>query len=233
MLSGKSVIVIGGSSGIGLATARMARAQGAEVVIAARDAARLDAAAAATGARAMPVDVTDDDSVAALFAACGTVDHVVTSAAQLRSGPFRTLALADARATMESKFWGAWRVARAAAFRPGGSLTFVSGYLSVRPRPNSAIVAAANGALESLGRALAVDLAPVRVNVVAPGIVDTPIRSRMTHAERVAVLDAEAARLPLGHVGAAEDIAMQILAFMGNRFATGAVAYIDGGALVS
>src|SRR5262249_57748521 len=90
----------------------------------------------------------------------------------------------NVRATMEGKFWGAWRVARAAEIRAGGSLTLVSGFLSVRPRPAGAIVGAINGALESLGRSLALELAPVRVNVVSPGIIDTPIRAAIPEAAR-------------------------------------------------
>src|SRR6201985_2203211 len=175
LLKDKKVVVVGGSSGIGLATAEMAKREGADVIIASRNVERLDKAAEKLNAIAIPADVTSDESVAELFRRCGPVDHVVVTAAQLRTGPFKTVAMEDVRATMEGKFWGSWRVARAAEFRPGGSLTLVSGYLSVRPRPNSAIIGAANGALESLARSLAVDLAPVRVTCVSPGIVDTPI----------------------------------------------------------
>jgi NAD(P)-dependent dehydrogenase (short-subunit alcohol dehydrogenase family) len=139
----------------------------------------------------------------------------------------------DVRATLEGKFWGAWRVARAAEIRAGGSLTLVSGFLSIRPRPNSAIVGAANGALESLTRGLALELAPVRVNCVSPGIIDTPIRAAMPEAARKEMLAKAAAALPVGRVGLGEDIAQQILAFMTNGFATGSIVYLDGGALVT
>jgi NAD(P)-dependent dehydrogenase (short-subunit alcohol dehydrogenase family) len=108
----------------------------------------------------------------------------------------------------------------------------VSGFLSVRPRPNSAIVAVANGALESLARALALELAPVRVNCVSPGIIDTPIRAAMPEDARKDMLAKTAASLPVGRVGLGDDIAQQILAFMRNGFATGSIVYLDGGALV-
>src|SRR5246127_3258050 len=147
-LAGKKVVVVGGSSGIGLSTAEMAKREGADVIVASRNAARLDAVADKLNAIAIPTDVTDDKSVANLFRSTGPVDHVVVTAAQLRTGPFKTVSMDDVRATMESKFWGAWRVARSADIRPGGSLTLVTGFLSVRPRPNSAILSAANGALE-------------------------------------------------------------------------------------
>ena len=174
VLAGKKVVVVGGSSGIGLATAQLAKSEGAEVVIASRNVERLKAAAAKLGVTAIPADVTSDESVAGLFKNCGPVDHVVVTAAQLRTGPFKTVATDDVRATMESKFWGAWRVARAADIRAGGSLTLVTGYLSVRPRPGAAIVGAVNGALELLTRGLALELAPIRVNAVSPGTIDTP-----------------------------------------------------------
>ncbi len=232
MLAGKKVVVVGGSSGIGLATAEMARKQGADVIIASRNAARLDAVAERLNAIAIPTDVTSDESVADLFKSTGPVDHVVVTAAQLRTGPFKSVTMQDVRSTMEGKFWGAWRVAREANIRPGGSLTLVTGFLSIRPRPNSAIISAANGALESLARALALELAPVRVNAVSPGIIDTPIRAAMPEEARREMLAKTAASLPVGRVGIGDDIALQVLAFMTNGFATGAIVYIDGGALI-
>jgi NAD(P)-dependent dehydrogenase (short-subunit alcohol dehydrogenase family) len=233
MLKGKKVVVVGGSSGIGLATAELAKREGAEVIIASRNAEKLNAVAATLGARAIAADVTSDKSVEDLFAACGMVDHVVVTAAQLRSGPFKTVAMDDVRSTMEGKFWGAWRVAKSAQIAPGGSLTLVSGFLSIRPRPNSAIVGAANGAIESLARSLALELAPVRVNCVSPGIIDTPIRAAMPEAARLDMLAKTAAGLPVGRVGTGDDIARQILAFMTIGFATGSIVYLDGGALVT
>ena len=233
MLTGKKVVVVGGSSGIGLATAELARREGADVIIASRNVDRLDAVANRLNAIAIPADVTSDDSIIDLFRRCGPVDHVVVTAAQLRSGPFKTVSMEDVRATMESKFWGAWRVARSADIRPGGSLSLVSGYLSVRPRPSAAIVGAANGALESLARSLALELTPVRVNAVSPGIIDTPIRAAMPEAARRDMLAKTAASLPVGRVGTGEDIARQILGFMTIGFMTGSIVYIDGGALIA
>src|SRR6266702_537892 len=186
MLAGKKVVVVGGSSGIGLATAELAKREGADVIVASRNVDRLDAVAARLNAIAIPADVTSDESIASIFRRCGPVDHVVVTA-----------------------------------------------YLSVRPRPNSAIVGAANGALESLARSLALELAPVRVNAVSPGIIDTPIRAAMPEEARRDMLAKTAASLPVGRVGAGEDIARQILAFMTIGFATGSIVYIDGGALIT
>ena len=233
LLMGKKVVVVGGSSGIGLATAELAKREGATVIVASRNASRLDAVAEKLNAIAIATDVTSDESVENLFRRAGPVDHVVITAAQLRTGPFKTVPMEDVRATMESKLWGAWRVARAAEFRPGGSLTLVTGYLSVRPRPNSAIVSVVNGALESLSRALALELAPVRVNAVSPGIIDTPIRAAMPEDARRDMLAKTAAALPVGRVGVGDDVARQILAFMTIGFATGSIVYVDGGAIIA
>ncbi len=231
-LAGKKVVVVGGSSGIGLATAELVKKEGADVVIASRNVEKLNAAAGKIGVTAIAADVTSDESIIGLFRQCGPVDHVAVTAAQLKTGPFKTVSMDDVRATMESKFWGAWRVARAAEIRAGGSLTLVTGYLSVRPRPGAAIVGAVNGALESLTRGLALELAPVRVNAVSPGTIDTPIRASMPEAARREMLEKAAAALPVRRVGVGEDIARQILTFMTVGFATGSIVYIDGGALI-
>jgi len=233
LLDGKSVVVVGGSSGIGYATAELCKAEGAAVTIASRPGEKLQAAAKRLGVRAIAADVTSDPAVENLFRECGSVDHVVVTAAQLRSAHIKELSIEDAKATMESKFWGAYRVARSASIAPGGSLTIVSGFLSLRPRPASAIVGAANGALESLARGLAIDLAPVRVNAVSPGIIDTPIRAAMPEAARKAMLEKTAAALPVKRVGVAEDVARQIFACMTNGFMTGAIVLIDGGGLIA
>jgi len=108
----------------------------------------------------------------------------------------------------------------------------VSGFLSIRPRPNSAVVSVANGALESMTRALALELAPIRVNCVSPGLIDTPIRAAMPEAARKEMLAKAAAALPVRRVGLGDDVAKQILAFMTNDFATGSIVYLDGGGLI-
>ena len=102
MLTGKKVVVVGGSSGIGLATAELAKREGADVIVASRNVDRLDAVAARLNAIAIPADVTSDESIASLFHRCGPVDHVVVTAAQLRTGPFKTVSMEDVHATMEA-----------------------------------------------------------------------------------------------------------------------------------
>ena len=233
-LEGRRVLVVGGSSGIGLATAQAAARAGAAVTIASRSAPRLQAACGLIGhgARSAVLDTTDDAAIEAFFA--GDVwDHLVVSAAQTRTGGARSLSMADAYAAMNSKFWGAYRAARAAKLQPSGSITLVAGGLAHRPNARSVLQGAINAALESLGRGLALELAPVRVNTVSPGLIDTPLLARQGEEVRRDRLAHAAAHLPVGRAGTAEDVAQAILFLMGNGFSSGATLLIDGGAAIA
>lgn len=233
-LTGTRVALFGGSSGIGLATARAAQAAGAEVTLISRSARRLAAASDALGGCAtLALDVTDAPAVQAFFAERAAFDHIVVSAAALDPGPLRAQSLATARAAMESKFWGAVNVAHAAKIVEGGSLTLVSGMLGKRPSGGATVLSAINAALDTLAQALALELAPTRVNCVSPGRVDSPWWDHLSAAERKALLDATAARLPVRRIGRPEDIAAAILAAMTNTFTTGAVLMVDGGGQIA
>jgi len=231
----KTVLVVGGSSGIGAATALAFANAGARVTIAARNAERLAAVAAQAkdGMETAVLDITNAGDVEAFFVARQAFDHVAISAAQTPTGPVRKLSLEDARKAMDSKFWGAYAVARAAKIAPGGSLTFVSGFLSVRPSKTSVLQGAINAALESLSRGLALELSPVRVNTVSPGMINTPLWDKLPQDTRQGMFDAAAQRLPAGRVGVADDIAQAILYLAGTGFATGSTVLVDGGGSIS
>jgi len=145
----------------------------------------------------------------------------------------RGLALADAYAAMDSKFWGAYRVARAVRIRQGGSLTFVSGFLSVRPSKTSVLQGAINAALESLARGLALELSPVRVNTVSPGLIATPLWSKLDAQARDRMYEGAAARLPAGRVGQPEDVANAVLYLASTPYATGSTVLVDGGGAIA
>lgn len=229
------VLVVGGSSGIGLAIAAAAAEAGAAVTIASRSQTKLDSAVNTLGktARAVALDTGDVAAVERFFADEAPWDHIVVSAAQTPSGPVRSLSLADAKIAMESKFWGAYRVARAAKICEGGSLTFVSGFLSVRPSANSVLQGAINAALEALARGLALELAPVRVNAVSPGLIATPLWSGMPDDKRDAMFASAAQRLPARRVGQPEDIANAVMFLVTTPFATGSTVRVDGGGAIA
>ncbi|RBL67351.1 short chain dehydrogenase, partial [Pseudomonas sp. MWU13-2625] len=168
VLHGKKVLVVGGSSGIGAAAATAFTRRGARLTIASRHPGRFDIdTMPGAHVRTETLDITDTADVDEFCARAGQFDHVVISAANTATGPVRALPLADAQAAMDSKFWGAYRIARAIDIAPGGSLTFVTGYLSVRPNASSVLQGAINAALEALARGLALELALVRVNTVS------------------------------------------------------------------
>ncbi|MBJ9752092.1 SDR family oxidoreductase [Burkholderia cepacia] len=234
-LNDQRVLVVGGSSGIGEATARAFAEAGATVTIASRDAARLAASKdrIGFGVSTGVMDITDDASVRSFLDSAGEFDHVVVSAAQTATGPVRGLELDDAYAAMDSKFWGAYRIARAVRIRQGGSLTFVSGFLSVRPSKNSVLQGAINAALESLARGLALELAPVRVNTVSPGLIATPLWSKIDAEARDRMYESAAARLPAGRVGQPEDVANAVLYLASTPYATGSTVLVDGGGAIA
>jgi NAD(P)-dependent dehydrogenase (short-subunit alcohol dehydrogenase family) len=233
-LRGKNILVIGGSSGIGFATAAGALAEGAKVTIASRSEEKLRAAKDLLKGEveARKLDVSDSAAVEAFFDGSPTYDHIVVSGAAFKFGTVRDQNIDDAYAAMNVKFWGAYRVARKATVAPGGSFVFVSGFLSRRPKPNMVLVGAINAALETLAQGLALEMAPVRFNVVSPGIIDTPTRAAMPADARKAMLENVAKSLPVKRVGLAEDCADQILLMLRNTFMTGSVVYIDGGGLL-
>lgn len=224
-LAGKRILVVGGSSGIGLAVAQSAAYHGALVTLAGRDADKAKAAAASCGADATgaALEMTDEAAVSAFFAGTGPFDDVVVTAAQLRSGKVRDLPVETARATFDSKFWGSYLIARYARIADGGSLVLTSGAAARRPRAGRAPVVAASAAVEALTKVLAAEFAPIRVNCVAPGLVDTP----MLRAAR----DPESPPppQPVARVADPLEIAFQILACLVNPFMTGTVVDIDGG----
>jgi NAD(P)-dependent dehydrogenase (short-subunit alcohol dehydrogenase family) len=233
---GTVVMVIGGSSGMGHGVAEAALRDGADVVIVGRSIARLEQTRTELGPRdrlrTAVADVSDEGQVRRLFEETGPLDHVVVTAADIAGyHPVQELDLVAARRIIDSKLIGALLVARYAApgLRPGGSITLTGGIAAERPAPGGSVVAAVNSALVGLTRALALDLAPIRVNVLAPGWVDTPFWDTMAGPRKFAMLDGMAARLPIGRIGRPEDIGQAALYAMGAGYLTGAVLQVDGG----
>jgi NAD(P)-dependent dehydrogenase (short-subunit alcohol dehydrogenase family) len=229
------VIVFGGSSGIGLEAARRFAEQGARVAIVGRDRARLDLAIARlpAGVEAVVADGADRAGIDALFAARGRFDHLVICLSGGKgAGPFRQLALADLRGGLEAKLLAQLNVAQAglATIAERGSITFVSAASARAAIPGTAGLAAINGAIEAAVRTLARELAPIRVNAVSPGVIDTPWWDRMPAATKDAMFARAAQTLPVGRVGTPADVAAAIVMAANNGFITGTVIEVDGGA---
>ena len=233
-LQGKRVVIIGGSSGIGLATAKAAVNAGAKVIIAGRSVQKLEQAQVEIGGdvEISSLDLLHEDAVKKFFAAVGIIDHLVIPGSSVKTGAFRELETSDARESMDSKFWGAYLAAKYAQIHDQGSIVLFSGTLSYRPSPGYAVVSAINAAVEALGRALALELAPVRVNVVSPGVVATPVYEGMSQEQREAFFQNTASKLPVKRIGTPEDIAATVLYLMDNGFTTGTVIGVDGGGLL-
>lgn len=224
------MLVVGGSSGIGLATAIAARQAGAVVSIASRSAEKLSAAAARIGeAATLELDIADEASVASRLADAGVFDHVLVTPGAVPPAPVRGGPAAKAVAGFSNKFWGAYYVAAYANISDFGSLTLISGVFATRPQKGMVAASCANASVEALARALALELAPVRVNAVSPGLVDTPLWSDMRPERKEAYFKDAVAKLPVPYVGQPEDIAALVLMCMTNPMLTGSVLVADSG----
>lgn len=233
-IEGQHIVVLGGTSGFGLATAQAAVAQGARVSIASRSAERLRVALDRLGhaASGACVDVTDKTALETYFASLGAFDHLAVTVGDAVIGkPMLELTEAEARAAFEVRFWGQFNSVRAAYphINRSGSITLASGLASSRPIPGRGIYSSVSSGLEGLVRSFAAELAPVRVNGVCAGVVETELWHRLSKAEREVVFARIAARLPVGRVGKPEDIADCYLYLMRNGYSTGATIVVDGG----
>lgn len=233
---GQHIVVVGGSSGMGLATARAALAAGATATLVSRSQERLEAARGVLGAAAAirALDMRREDDVARLFAELPPFDHLVISAGEMTDGvgPFLALPVASARAQVESRFWGPYLAARygAAKIRDGGSITFFTGVIGEKVIPGASVPAAVHGALEGLARILAVELAPTRVNVVSPGTIETPLHGWMPDDQRAAFFDGAAMATTARRVGQPEEIGHAVLSLLENPYITGITLPVNGGA---
>jgi NAD(P)-dependent dehydrogenase (short-subunit alcohol dehydrogenase family) len=181
------------------------------------------------------LDLADSDSVLALFARLGSFDHLVFTAGEtLRLGSLATTDLDAARRFFTLRYWGAYCAAKfgSSGIRSGGSIVFTSGLAGRRPHPGWSLGASICAAMEGLTRALAVELAPIRVNIVCPGVVRTPLWANMAEAERAALYQEVSDKLPVGHVGDPEEIAQAYLYLMRQTYSTGQVLVVDGSAVL-
>ncbi|GAB4181914.1 MAG: SDR family oxidoreductase [Terrimicrobiaceae bacterium] len=230
MIKGKRIAVVGGTAGIGLALARRAVGLGADIILGARNKNRLDLVADELGVSRMTIDTMDEAAVKKFFDFCGEIDHLATPGCSVRAGGWKDTSTEDYLYTLKSKLVGQALCARAASIRQGGSIVFFSGILAKRPGPWP-LLGSVNAAVEALGVGLAVELSPIRVNVVSPGLtMNTEAFSGMTEEQRNQMFSAAAEKFPVGRVGEPDDSADAAVFLMENSFMTGQVICVDGGA---
>jgi len=232
-LLGQTVVVLGGSAGIGFATARRARGEGAEVVITARNPERLEHAARELGALSTAAfDANDPDRLERFFDGLPTpIDHVMVSGSGPYYAPLAEMDFARVHRDIDQHLLLPIRVARHAVgkVRPGGSLLFIGGTGGRRRRVGLALIGALTAALPALVANLAVELAPIRVNLVAPGFVDTSLSASLLGDQLDARRDELRATLPIGRVVGPGDVAALAVHVMSNTALTGATYDADGG----
>jgi NAD(P)-dependent dehydrogenase (short-subunit alcohol dehydrogenase family) len=236
-LGNKRVVVLGGSSGIGLAVAEQASTQGAEIVIASSNPERVQKAVEKLegNAQGHTLDLSDESAVEDFFAKLGAFDHLVfTAGDQLRLHDLAATDLQQARRAFELRYWAALAAVKYGSgnIRKGGSIVLTTGVAGQRPHKGWVVAASVCGTIEALTRALALELAPIRVNAVSPGVVRTNLWQRMTVEERERLFETVGNSLPVGRVGESEDIAQAYLFLMQEQFCTGQTLVIDGGTVL-
>jgi NAD(P)-dependent dehydrogenase (short-subunit alcohol dehydrogenase family) len=241
-LAGQHVLVLGGTSGIGLATALAATTDGATVTVVSSRAESVRQALESlpAGSSGRAVDLTDSAAVTEMISdvagSTGPIDHLVYTAGEpLTPMPVSALDGERARRFFELRFFGALTAVHAVLphLSATGSITLVTGTFGDRPGPGWAVPAAICGAMESLTRALALELAPVRVNVVRPGVTRSPLWQSLSDGDRAELYRQAAATVPLGRVGEVADIASAFLFCMTQTFASGSVLTVDGASVLA
>jgi NAD(P)-dependent dehydrogenase (short-subunit alcohol dehydrogenase family) len=237
-LYNKRVVILGGSSGIGLAVAEQAASQGAKLVIASSNAERVQKAIESLGGNAQGhmLDLSDEQAVETLFAKLGAFDHLVfTAGDSLHLHDLATTDLKQARRAFELRYWAALAAVKYGNknIRKGGSVVLTTGVAGQRPQKGWVLAASVCGTIEAMTRALAVELAPIRVNAVSPGVVRTNLWQSMSAAEREQMYESVGKSLPVGRVGEPHDIAQAYLFLMQEGFGTGQILVVDGGTVLA
>lgn len=235
-LSNKIVVVVGGGSGIGLTVAKQTHLEGASVIILGRSSTKLEQAKGLIGenVKAIATDVMDETAIGQAFAEIRAFDHLFISAQDSSTAPLSETTMEKLRPTLDSKIWGALHVVKhsVSQIRADGSITFISGLTGRRAYLGFAVAGAANAGIEAVARNLAVEIAPIRVNTVCAGLIDTEMLHKAFGEQHGEIVKATADKLPVKRIGKPEEIADAVLFLMGNGFITGATLLVDGGEML-
>jgi NAD(P)-dependent dehydrogenase (short-subunit alcohol dehydrogenase family) len=236
-LQNKRVVILGGSSGIGLAVAEQAALQGANIVIASSNPERVQKAVDSLkgNGQGHTLDLSDEQAVETLFTEIGDFDHLVfTAGDSLQLHSLASTDLKQARRAFDLRYWAALAAVKYGSknIRKGGSIVLTTGIAGQRPHKGWVVAASVCGTIEALTRALALELAPIRVNAVSPGVVRTNLWQSMTTTEREQLFESIGNSLPVGRVGEAHDVAQAYLFLMQEEFCTGQTLVIDGGTVL-
>jgi NAD(P)-dependent dehydrogenase (short-subunit alcohol dehydrogenase family) len=236
-VAGKEIVILGGSSGLGLATAKAAANAGASVIIVSGNQQNIDKALKElpAGSKGYAIDLRKEENIKVFFEQSGEFDHLVYTAGEnLRLINIKEMDINNAKEFFTLRFWSVLAVIKygAAKLRRGGSIGLTSGIASQRPGAGWSLGASICGAMEAFGRAMAVELAPIRVNVVMPGVIKTNLWNSMSETDRTNLYTAVGNSLLVKRVGEAEEIAQTFIFLMQQQFATGQTFIIDGGTVL-
>lgn len=237
VLTGKKVIILGGSSGIGLATAQAAANEGAHVIIVSGNRQRINDALKTLpqGTEGYAVDLGHEQNIKNFFNQTGKFDHLVYTAGEnLTFANLNELVIEDARKFWGLRYWGALAAVKYSSqyINKGGSINLTGGIAGARPGAGWGVAASICSAMEGFTRAMAVELAPIRVNQVSPGVIRTNLWNSMSETDREGLFTNVGNALPLKRIGEADDIAQTFIYMMKQHFATGQVITVDGGAVL-
>ncbi len=229
---GKKAVVVGGSSGIGLASAKFLASNGAQVTIASRNREKLEKAKDSIGGVAIyKLDATDEGQVKQFFDSITNIDYLITTVGSSIKGDLFGLDTAKIKETFNSKYWGQFLSVKygSARVKADGSIILFAGAYSKKAIKGSFVMTSINQAIEGLAKGLAIELAPIKVNAISPGFIDTPAHSHMSDEEKQGLFNYLKESLPLKRVGQADDIVQAVDYLLRNKYTTGSTLFVDGG----
>lgn len=234
-LKNQNVLIIGGATGMGFATAELVESLGGHIILAGhnRDKNKTALSKLSSDAQSRYVDVLDSDSIAELFSSLDHVDHIFITAAPGGTGDFKEASLKIEETYIYGKFWSLFMISKKAIeiISEKGSITFITGGFSTNPTKGTVLVTAAFNAVEGFAKAMAVEMAPIRFNVIRPGFIDSGFWDFLEESERAKLFKKNTEQIAVNRIGKSEDIAKMATSIMTNSFLNGQIIEVNGGIL--